>query len=234
MPHIPRALMNTLLLPFAVISLTVGCSGMSALNDGLYQEGDTGETGDTGPVTNTYWWTEYSTEETGTTESTSETTQTFSTTTETTSTETTTSSTTETTETTETTGTTTTSPSSFDGTYTGSFDLTYNNILLGIDTCSGNGTMTLSDAATPKVSSTLECNWPIFSALKLIFSDPTATATGNFLSDGSASGNMNVSDGADLNISMSWSANIVGNQINGTFNGSDIFDSYGGTFSLSR
>lgn len=227
MPHIPRASMNTLLLPFAVISLTAGCSGMSALNEGLYQEGDTGETGDTGPTTSTYWWTEYSTEETGTTE----TSQTSSTTTETTSTETTTSSTTETT---ETTGTTTTSPSSFDGTYTGSFDLIYNNIVLGTDTCSGNGTMTLADAASPKVSSTLECNWPVFSALKLIFSDPTATATGNFLSDGSASGSMSVSDGVDLNISMSWSASIVGNQINGTFNGSDIFDSYGGTFSLSR
>lgn len=200
---------------------------MSALNEGLYQEGDTGETGDTGPTTSTYWWTEYSTEETGTTE----TSQTSSTTTETTSTETTTSSTTETT---ETTGTTTTSPSSFDGTYTGSFDLIYNNIVLGTDTCSGNGTMTLADAASPKVSSTLECNWPVFSALKLIFSDPTATATGNFLSDGSASGSMSVSDGVDLNISMSWSASIVGNQINGTFNGSDIFDSYGGTFSLSR
>jgi hypothetical protein len=222
--------MNTLLLPFAVISLTAGCSGMSALNDGLYQQGDTGETGDTGPTTSTYWWTEYSTEETGTTEGTSETTQTSSTTTETTSTESTTPSTTETTETTE----TTTSSSSFDGTYTGSFDLTYNNILLGVDTCSGNGTMTLSGAATPKVSSTLECNWPIFSALKLIFSDPTATATGNFSLDGSANGSMSVSDGADLNISMNWSANIVGNQINGTFNGSDIFDSYGGTFSLSR
>lgn len=234
MPHIPSTSMNTLLLPFAVISLTAGCSGMSALNGDLYQEGDTGETGDTGSTTNTYWWTEYSTEETGTTENTSETAQTPSTTTETTSTEPTTSSTTETTETTETTGTTTTSPSSFDGTYTGSFDLTYNNIVLGIDTCAGNGTMTLSESSTPKISSTLHCNWPIFSALTLIFSDPTATATGNFSSTGSASGNMNVSDGGELNISMSWSANIVGNQINGTFNGSDIFDSYGGTFSLSR